>query len=322
MIEYQNGTHLIGTELWFDAKKKVPLSFISSADTDKFTPPEKILATPETIKFLEKRIKKPVVLPCPYYRPFALGNLQVELVPSGTMLGAAQMIIDKGNKTLLYSGDINLKLLPTTDPAYTKHCDVLVLKCPFGTSDYKFPSLDKSMELLVKFANDALSNGQTPVLLTDPLGVAQDLMKELTEMELKLSVHKTIHKFTKVYEELGIKFGNYELFTPSQYEEKVVLFPHDELFSKDIQAIKQKRTCYISEFTTEEKPMFKSELNVDELINFSNRADYDDLLEFVDLVKPEKVYLIEDNANQFAHVLEQKGYEVISFEKPTQLDLL
>ncbi|MEM7008368.1 MAG: hypothetical protein AAF462_04465, partial [Thermodesulfobacteriota bacterium] len=229
MIEYQNGTHLVGTELWFDAKKKVPLSFISSADIEKFSAPEKILATPQTIKFLEKKIKKPVVLPCPYYRPFALGNLQVELVPSGTMLGAAQMIIDKGDKTLLYSGDINLKHLPTTDPAYTKHCDVLVLKCPYGTADYKFPNLDKSMESLINFINDAVSDGQTPVLLTDPVGVAQDIINELSVKEFRLSVHKTIHKYTKIYEELGIKFGSYELFKASEYEGSVVLFPHTEL---------------------------------------------------------------------------------------------
>ena len=115
MIEYNKEINLKGTGLWFDSKKKAGLSFISNANIDKFTPSEKIIATPETIKFLDKKIKKSVVLACPFYRPFALGNLQVELVPSGHMLGYSQIIVDKDYKTLIYTGDINLNNTKTRD---------------------------------------------------------------------------------------------------------------------------------------------------------------------------------------------------------------
>lgn len=322
MIEYQNGIHLKGTELWFDSKKKVGLSFISNANIDKFTPPEKILATPETIKFLEKKIKKPVVLACPYYRPFALGNLQVELVPSGTMLGSSQIMVDKGDKTLLYSGNINLKRLPTTEPAYTKHCDVLVMKCPFGLPEYKFPSFDKSISELMKFVNEALSSDLTPMLVVEPLGKAQDIIKSLDGKGFKLSLEKTIYKSTKVYEDLGVRFGEYDLFKPSDTEGGVVIVPPREVEAGDIKQIEKRRTLLLTECTDEEKPGIKSQLKVDEVITLCNHADFNDLIKFVDLVDPEKVYLIEENATVFAETLKEKGYETISLEKPTQLNLL
>lgn len=322
MIEYQNGIHLIGTELWFDSKKKVGLSFISNANIDKFTPPEKILSTPETIKFLERKIKKPVVLACPYYRPFALGNLQVELVPSGTMLGASQIVVDKGNKTLLYSGNINLQRLPTTEPAYTKHCDVLVLKCPFGLPEYKFPSFDKSIHELIKVVDETLSSDLTPVLVVEPMGKAQDVIKALGEGGFRPSLGKNIYKYTKVYEELGVVFGEYDLFKASETEGKVVMIPPGELESEDIKNIQKKRAIMLTECSTKDQSRIKSQYKVDEVIPLSNHADFNDLVEYVDLVEPEKVYLIEENASVFAETLREKGFEVISLEKPTQLNLL
>lgn len=322
MIEYKNGIHLKGTELWFDSKKKVPLSFISSANIEKFTPPEKILATPETITFLEKKIKKPVVLACPYYRPFALGDIEVELVPSGTMLGSSQMILDKGDRTLLYSGDINIKKIPTTDPAYTKHCDVLIMKCRYGLKEYQFPSFDQSIKQVISFVEETMASGSTPVLAVEPVGKAQDIIKTIGDMGYKLSLEKSIYKFTQIYEKFGINLGDYSQLKPSEDYRRVVMIPTSEMSSDEVAHLKKKKVAIVAESTEVEKPAIKSKYNADVVITLSNHADFNDLIEFVDLVNPEIVYLVEENANQFAHVLNDRGYEAISLEDPTQLDLL
>ncbi len=322
MIEYKNGIHLQGTELWFDSKKKVPLSFISSANIEKFTPPEKILATPETIKLLEKRIKKPVVMPCPYYRSFALGSLQVELVPSGTMLGSAQIIVDKGENTLLYSGDINLDSLPTAEPAYTKHCDVLVMRCRHALMEYQFPSFDQSIKDVIHFVDEAMSSDSTPVLVVEPLGKAQDIIKALGDEGYNLSLEKSIFKFTEVYKNLGIEFGEYSRFKASKIKGSVVIVPPDEAGSDEIAGIKKKKVAVIAESAEVEKLAIKSKYDADSVITLSNSADFKDLLEFVGLIDPENIYLVGENANQFAQVLKNRGYDAKSLERPTQLNLL
>ena len=53
-----DGVHLGGTDLWFDAKKKVNLSFISNANLSPVPHHDRIIATPETLKLLEKKNKK------------------------------------------------------------------------------------------------------------------------------------------------------------------------------------------------------------------------------------------------------------------------
>jgi len=322
MIEYNEGIHLKGTGLWFDSKKKAGLSFISNANIDRFTPSEKIIATPETIKFLFSKIKKSIVLACPYYRPFALGNLQVELVPSGHMLGSSQMIVDKGDKTLIYTGDINLNMLPTAKPAYTKHCDVLVMKCPYGLPEYIFPSFDESIEALTGFIKETLSSDSTPVIIVEPLGKAQDIIKALGEHGFKLSLHKSIYKATKIYEEFGIQFKDYELYKPSEIDEKIVIIPPNKLESENLKEIKRKRLGIIAECTNDEKSAIRLAFKADDVITLSSHAGYKELLQFVELIKPEKVYLVEEHATEFAKILQKRGYQAIALEKPTQLNLI
>ncbi len=322
MIEYDNGIHLKGTGLWFDSKKKVGLSFISNADIDKFTPPEKIIATHETIKFLEKKVKKSVLLTCPFYRPFSLGNLQVELIPSGHMLGSSQIIVDKSDKTLIYSGDINLKELPTAETISIKHCNVLVLKCTFGLPEYIFPRFEESIEPLIKFIGAALSSNSTPILMINAMGVAQDIIKALGDNGFKLRLHKSIYNVTKIYEGLGVNFGDYELLESGNIEEKVVIMPLGKIDSDNLHEIKSKQSAIIVESGTEELSSITSEFNADKAFTFSTRAGYDELLEYVEKVNPEKVYLIDKYTNEFAKTLQNNGYEAIALEKPTQLNLL
>ncbi len=321
MIEYNEGIHLRETDLWFDSKKKVTLSFISSANIDKFTPSEKIIATPGTIKLIGGKIKKSVVLACPYFRPFALGNMQVELVPSGHMLGSSQMIVDKGDKTLVYTGDMNLKKLPTQKPAYTKHCDVLVMKCTYGLPEYIFPSFDESIVPLIKFINETLSFNSTPVILVEPVGKAQDIIKALGERGFKLSLYESIYKATKIYEEFGVEFKDYELFKPARIEDTVVIIPPEKMESGKIKNIKRKRVAIIIEEEEESADIcaaFKAEV----AFTFSNRAGYNELLQYIEYVSPEKVYLIDRHAGEFAKTLQERGYQTVPLEKPTQLNLL
>jgi len=318
MIEYKDGIHLKGTGLWFDSKKKTDLTFISSADIEKFTAPEKIIATPETIKLLGNKVRRAVLLSCPYNRPFTLGNLQVELIPSGHMLGSAQMVVDKGDKTLIYAGDIYTGELPSAKPLNVRACDVLVLKCCNGP-DSMLPSIKKSLENLILFIEKSFSSDAIPIILVSPLGIGQDLIKLLGDKGYKLALHPSTHQVTKVYESFGINFGDYEQLNPANIENRVVIIPNGQIDSDEIKKINDKRIAIITEKNWKDKTS-----DDDSVTNFkfSSNAGYEDLIKYVDQVRPIKVYLIDKYANVFAKTLESKGYETIVLEKPTQLNLL
>jgi phosphoribosyl 1,2-cyclic phosphodiesterase len=55
MIEYDNGIHIRGTDLWFDAKRKTNFCFVSHAHADHAIKHNAILTTKETARFFEHR---------------------------------------------------------------------------------------------------------------------------------------------------------------------------------------------------------------------------------------------------------------------------
>src|SRR4051812_34261226 len=102
------GLHLTGSPMYFDARRKSELSFVSHAHTAHIPRHERVIATRQTLRCMEHRLGPlQSVLPVPYRRPFELGRLNVELLPAGHVLGSAQIRVtrDDGHR-VVYTGDI------------------------------------------------------------------------------------------------------------------------------------------------------------------------------------------------------------------------
>jgi Cft2 family RNA processing exonuclease len=321
MIEYKYGIHLKKTDLWFDSKRKVPLSFISSAGFNKFGPHKKIIATPQTIRLLGKKIRNSVVLPCPFNRPFSLGKVQVELFPSGSMLGSSQISVDFDGKRVVYTGDLGLRSSETSEPVVPRHCDILVIKCTYGLPNYIFPPTQVVMESIRAFIDDSFTSGHSPVLLVNHLGSAQDLVKVLGKEGYHLSIHKSIFDVIKIYEEFGIDFLNYERLDPMNIENKVLLLPLFARESDALETIEDKRVGVVAGWAMD-RVSVESAFGADEAFPLSNHAGFDELINFVEIVKPEEVYVVNGFSVEFSMSLKKRGFNAKPLEKPSQLKLL
>jgi putative mRNA 3-end processing factor len=320
MIEYDEGIHLKGTDLWFDSQKKVQLSFISNANTNCIVSHEKIIATPQTIKLLEKRIKNSVVLPCPFNHPFSLGRIQMEIIPAGYIPGSAQIVVEFDGKRIIYTGDFKLSPNETSEPIQIKKCDILIMKCRYGLPKYVFPSPQGVVESITDFVENSLLSGKIPVLLVETLGEAQDIIKILGNKGHKLSLHSSIYRTVKIYEEFGIRFSNYERFRPSQIEGKVVLMPFFLRGSEVVERIENKKIGVVMGWAID-KAFTKSLFKADEVFPLSNIAGYDELIQFVEIVKPKEVYLVYGFSTEFARTLQKRGFNAKPLETPSQLKL-
>ncbi|HVY54866.1 MAG TPA: hypothetical protein VHC46_03830, partial [Thermodesulfobacteriota bacterium] len=225
MIEFDRGIHLRGTSLWFDSVKKSKFSFISSADIGRFSPSEKVIATPETLRLIEKRIRDSVALACPYNRPFTIGSVEAELIPSGYMPGAAQIEIKTGGRAILYTGNISLRRSLTAEPIRVKGCPIVILKCTNSSPKYDFPEAKDVMESISGFIGEALRSGMAPVLLAENPGTAGELVKRLGEAGHEILVHRSISETLRMYEGFGIEIKGSEPFSPSKTEGRVTVFP-------------------------------------------------------------------------------------------------
>jgi hypothetical protein len=320
MIEFDKGIHLRGTSLWFDSVKKAKFSFISSANIGRFTPSEKVIATPETLRLIEKRIGKSVALACPYNRPFTIGSVEAELIPSGYMLGAAQIEIKIAGKSLLYTGDINLRRSHTAEPVRVKGCPMVILKCTNGSPEYEFPPAEDVIRSLSEFIDRSFSSGSVPVLLAEAPGMAEELVKVLGDAGCRLGVHRSIYEAIKIYEESGVVFQNYELFRPKKTEGIVIVFPLRKGL-KEIDVIRDKKVGAVTDAAPDEKSHIKILYKADEVFPLSIRSGCRDLIKFIESVGPEKVFLTGAHSRGFARTLQKRGFEAVPLEKPVQLRL-
>ncbi|NIS09741.1 MAG: MBL fold metallo-hydrolase, partial [Candidatus Dadabacteria bacterium] len=119
---------------------------------------------------------------------FNLGNIEFEFLPSGFILGSAQILIYIDNKKILYTNDFNLDVLGTSDPIEITQCDTLVLKSTYGKKKYFFPSPEIAINTVSDFIDSCFEKDLVPVLLSEPLGNSQELVKLLGERGYKITV--------------------------------------------------------------------------------------------------------------------------------------
>ena len=66
---------------------------------------------------------------------------------------------------------------------------------------------------IVAFCREALEAGAVPVLLGYSLGKAQEILCSLTGAGLTPMLHGSVHQMTRIYEQFGQSFCEYERFT-------------------------------------------------------------------------------------------------------------
>ena len=321
-VIYDEGIHLCGTDLWFDAKKKVNLSFISNANISSLPHHDRIIATPETLKLIEGKTRNSIELCCPYNRPFTIGNTKIELIPSGYSLGSSQIVTEIKGKRVIYTGDLKVRYSATSKFIEIRRCDVLIMKCRYGHPKFHFPPEEEINEKIYEFIKESLYFNYVPVIFIDEFGKAQDLILFLGNKNLNLSVHRSIFKYLEPYSEFGFEFKNAEKFSVNNIKRKVLVFPIHRRTAKNIEKIEKKRTCVVTGLAADNQKVIESAFKVDTSFAMSNHAGYDELVQYVEIVKPKEVYLIEGFCAEFANKLKGLGYNAKPIENPVQLKLI
>lgn len=318
MIEFSNGLKLVGSKLHLDAKRATDVSFVSHAHGDHLHPHKTILASIPTVKFCKYKLQSATynLIPMEYNRKMIWEDFELEILPAGHILGSSQILVRRENITLLYSGDFRLKPSFTAEKISIKQADILVMECTYGHPKYCFPEREEELTRLLKFIDNALSDGYVPILFVYSLGKGQELMKFLGDRRYKLSVHRSLFEYASIYNELGVKLQYYELFNPKQLNGKVVLFPPQSRTSIFIESIEKKRTAILTGWAVDKE--IKEKFNVDDSFIISDHADFNELLEFVRLVSPKLVYTVH-GITDFYQILRKNGFNAKPGEALNQL---
>jgi putative mRNA 3-end processing factor len=319
MVEYSHGIKVKGTELWLDASRKKPLCFVSHAHSDHVRRHETVLATPETVELCRLRTGVKDVIALPYGEERGVGSAVVELFPSGHIHGAAQILVKKDGRSVVYTGDFKLREGVTAKRAEVRRAEILIMEATYGRPEYVFPAREKVIGEICEFVKETLFWGRTPILFAYSLGKAQELMRILSQRGLNLMVHKSIYEIAKIYEVTGMPLGDYELFRGKVWPDYVLLCPPQARYERSVNALNGKRTAFVTGWAVAGRG--RSFAGFDEVFPLSDHADYNELLEYVKLVEPAKI-LVTHGFPEFVYSLRDMGYAADHLVPPEQGELL
>jgi putative mRNA 3-end processing factor len=316
-LEHTGGIHLVGTALWCDPTAPVELAFLSSARI----PPRahrRIIATDRTLRLLERlHGKKLPALGCPLRRPFALGDLTIELFASGLLAGAAQLRARTAGGDVVYAGALALEEMRTAERAQIVPCDVLVLEASGPTAP--LPPRADIEECVLAFVTRCLDAGVTPVLYAEPLGEAPEALALLGSHGLCARAHPAIYEVCRAYRAVGVEIPRVKRFRGTPGRDEVVVFPLRAESSRSIRSLKKARAAALSVEAVD--PAVRQRLRADEAFPLSVDADLPALVRYVEVARPARVYATGRRAEDLARTLRRRRVDAVALLPPRQMDL-
>lgn len=285
-----DGYHLKNSVLSLDVSSEADLSFVSSA---LMPMPEvrRIIATEETVAlFAALHRKKINALVCQYQRPFSVGNLTLELLPAGTVLGGASLFIQTAKHSVLYAPHLQME---TTggELMLLRKADVLVIGLHHG--DFSLPKRDKELQRLAK--SIAASNKQLYVYC-EAVDTAQEICVLAARLGCSVAMHASISAISKVYKPHRV--ADYRIYRRSRNYD-VVILPYSHIKYRH-------RHVGMSFYVHDTSPAPLHPIKATEEFTISRFSPGARLQEVVRKVNPSEIYTVGDYAQTHCDKLHNK----------------
>ncbi|MBU0754939.1 MAG: hypothetical protein KJ645_07345, partial [Planctomycetes bacterium] len=151
-----------------------------------------------------------------------------------------------------------------------------------------------------------LARNEVPVVLVYMLGRAQEMLKLLVQEGFTVALENRTYDMSKIYEDLGVEFGDYERFDPEDYGGRVLLFPPHLWKSPVVKNIRNSHSIAMTGWAMDGRQ--QSWYNSDIAFPVSDHADFDDLIRYIELSGAKKVSLIH-GFEEFAEHIKHMGIE-------------
>jgi Cft2 family RNA processing exonuclease len=248
-----------------------------------------------------------------------LGQLRLELFPSGHILGSASLLVTHKDKRIVYAGHINPRTSPLAERLELRNCDILVLACPFGQRRFAFPPHEQVSQSLVRFVAQTIEQECTPVILCSPIGEAQEVIALLLEGGIRCRVHRRIYAACQVYHQAGYLPEGVRSFMGQPGAKEALIWPVALRNSPSLARLPDIRRALVSGLALDEEAA--KHLACDATFPLSAHSDYAGLLEYVQACKPGQVVLTHGASGELTEDLEALGIEVTRIAPPKQMDL-
>jgi Cft2 family RNA processing exonuclease len=303
------GLYCPAFDLFLDPGAAVPRAVLSHAHSDHAVPGHgEVWATPETLAIYRRRNPDWRGLTREIYFGERLegGGAILEAFPSGHILGAAQLRLEAGDRSLLYTGDFKRRPSRTAPPVATPRATVLLIETTFGLPVFRFPPRELLEARLIAVCRETIEQGAVPVLLAYALGKAQEAATILTEAGIPTVLHGAAWKLLPDFEAAGLAFPLSRAYEtgPARPGEALIVPPRCARTAV-VHRVKKRRVLYLSGWAL--RPASRADFDADVLLPLSDHADFEELLSHVAQIAPERVVTHHGYARDFARVLSLRG---------------
>ncbi len=331
---YRAGVRLAGTVVACDAAAGGDLVFLSHATVlgarGRRALPHvggsrrQILATEATLTLLGpfgERLRAQTLV-VPFGRPFALGDLRLEIFPSGFMPGAASLLCERDGRRIVYSGPIG-EAGPVGDGdggAELRAADALCIDARFAAREIAFPKPAAAEEALRRIACDR-SAGGAPLFLVDPPALAPVIARVLGAAGVPLRAHRTILDAVAAFRQVDPRssYPPVQRFAGRLSENEALLWPADARAPSQGGQVQARPRVLVSPRAASEAA--RARWGGAHRLTFPHGADFAQLARYVEATGASEVALVGAPDDELAELLRQRGLRAYRIGPPRQIDL-
>jgi Cft2 family RNA processing exonuclease len=314
-VVWDHGVSLPDHRLWLDPLVVRSFAFISHAHTDHARRHKEALLTPQTLALIPEARRPRGWRMLGYNEPMRRGQATVSLLPAGHMLGSAQLLIEHGGTSLLYTGDVKLRQTGGRLTPVPK-ANVLVMESTYGRPHFRFGDPDSTVESIARWCRRALDSRVTPVLLCHALGKTEEVMLALAPYGFSFALEKRCVPCANAYRSAGRSLPDWIEFDGDAGDRVVIAPPAGK---DEVRRLGRYRTALISGWAKDAE--FARLFGADAAFDLSDHCDFDELLELVERSGADQVYTVHGYTEDFARHLRKRGIRASALEASEQLAL-
>jgi hypothetical protein len=278
-----------------------------------------VLATETTLALLGaagERLR-PHALVAGLGRPFALGELRLELFPSGHAPGAASLSCERPEsaapRRLVYAGVIG-----PDETAAVRPADALCLDATFGARRFAFPPRAEALATLVAIAREALGAGRAPVILVEP-AVGLDVADALVAAGVGVRAARPHVQAAAARARAGLPAPVLQRFDGRLRPDEALLWPESARDAARLGALSSPLVVLASGRAADAAAVDTA--RAERAVALADRADFEGLLRYVGATGAREVALLRAPSDELAVALAARGVDVYPVGPPRQIAL-
>ncbi len=205
------GLYCSAGDFYIDPLRAVPRALITHGHSDHARPGhDKVLATQETLAIMALRCGADFAgetQAIGYGKSLRLGEVTVSFHPAGHVLGSAQILLARGGRRIVVSGDYKRQADPTCAGFEPISCDCFITEATFGLPVFRHG--EPSGEIGKLLASLRLFPECCHLVGAYALGKAQRLISMLRAAgyDRPIFLHDSLAKLTNYYVSTGLALG-------------------------------------------------------------------------------------------------------------------